>query len=143
MKPIRTYGLTHVALPVKDPQASFRFYEQLLGAKLLGHLEGKEGDDLSGNDWIEFGIPGAHDVIVLQRASKKITGKTGDLEHFGFRLKKRVDPDELAAAVEAAGGTDISSGRFTGGGPYVFARDLDGYAIELWYEDDPSWRKRT
>ncbi len=138
-KPVKTFGLAHVALAVADPQRSFRFYERLLGAKLLGPLAGREGDDLSGEDWIEFGTPGAHDVIVLARAKKTVTGKTGDLEHFGFRLMSEDDPDDLAVVVEAAGGTILDKGHFaTGGAPYVFATDPDGYEIELWFQDDPA-----
>ena len=138
--PVRTYGLAHVALNVADPERSFRFYQLLLGARTLGPLEGRDDDDLSAQDWIEFGIPGAHDVITLRRADGAVTGTTGELEHFGFRLIGSDDPDEVAAAVERAGGTVLGKGRFNNGGPYVFARDPDGYEIELWYETDPQWR---
>ena len=141
--PIKTYGLTHVALPVADPQASFRFYERLLGAKLVDRLAGREADDLSAEDWIEFGIPGAHDVIVLSRAKGEVTGNTGELEHFGFRLQSKDDPETLASAVEAAGGTVLGSGRFKGGEPFCFARDPDGYEIELWFQDEDEWRAES
>jgi catechol 2,3-dioxygenase-like lactoylglutathione lyase family enzyme len=136
---VRTYGLAHVALNVADPQTSFRFYRRLLGARMLAP-EGCDDDDLSGQDWIEFGIPGAHDVITLRRAEGPITGTTGELEHFGFRLVDEDDPDVVAAAVERAGGTVLGKGRFSNGTPFVFARDPDGYEIELWYEPDPQWR---
>jgi catechol 2,3-dioxygenase-like lactoylglutathione lyase family enzyme len=140
-EPIRTYGLTHVALNVASPERAFRFYEQLLGARTLGHLEGRERDDLSGEDVIEFGVPGAHDVIVLRRSSEEVVGLTGDMEHFGFRLVAEEDPDVVAAAVEIAGGRVLDKGRFRNGGPYVFARDPDGYVIEFWHEPDPAWRQ--
>ena len=137
---IPTFGLTHVAIAVSSPERSFRFYEQLLGARLLGDLEGREGEDLSGEDWIEFGTAGAQDVLVLMRADGPVTGDTGQLAHFGFRLQAEVDSEVVAAAVEAAGGTVTSKGRFPGGGPFVFATDPDGYEIELWYETQAEWR---
>lgn len=138
----KTFGLTHVALAVTDPERSFRFYEHLLGAKLLAGLQGREGEDLSDQDVVEFGTPGCYDVIVLTRARDGDTGSTGQLAHFGFRLVERVDPDTLAKRVEAAGGTVVEKGRFRSSGePYVFARDPDGYAVELWFEDDPPWRQ--
>jgi catechol 2,3-dioxygenase-like lactoylglutathione lyase family enzyme len=140
--PVDTYGLTHVAIAVADPQRSFRFYQQLLGAKLLGSLEGCEEDDLSEHDWIEFGTPGAQDVIVLMRATDTVTGETGQLAHFGFRLTNQADPDTVAAAVEHAGGTVKSKGHFPGGGPFVFASDPDGYEIELWFETQAAWRTK-
>ena len=140
-QPVRTYGLAHVALNVADPERSFRFYRRLLGARTLGPLEGRDDDDFSDADWIEFGIPGAHDVITLRRATGPVTGATGELEHFGFRLIDQDDPDQVAAAVERAGGTVLGKGRFSNGAPFVFARDPDGYEIELWYEPDPAWRE--
>jgi catechol 2,3-dioxygenase-like lactoylglutathione lyase family enzyme len=80
-------------------------------------------------------------VIVLIRTEDGLTGSTGQLAHFGFRLVSREDPDTLAERVVDAGGTVLDKGRFrTSGEPYVFARDPDGYEIELWFEEDPSWR---
>jgi catechol 2,3-dioxygenase-like lactoylglutathione lyase family enzyme len=138
---IKTFGLTHVAIAVAQPERSFRFYESLLGAKLLGALEGREGDDLSDQDTIEWGTPDCHDVIVLLRAKDGATGSTGNLAHFGFRLVSREDPATLSERITAAGGTVLGVGRFqTGGEPYAFARDPDGYEIELWFEVDPAWR---
>jgi catechol 2,3-dioxygenase-like lactoylglutathione lyase family enzyme len=138
---IKTFGLTHVAIHVIDPDRSFRFYEALLGAKLLGACEGREGADLSGEDVIEWGTPGSHDVIVLLRSKDGETGNTGNLEHFGFRLVSREEPEDLSKRIADAGGTVLGVGRFkTGGEAYAFARDPDGYEIELWFEDDPAWR---
>lgn len=127
----KTYGLTHIAIAVADPARSFRFYERLLGARAL-QLD--DVRDLEAADVIEFGTPGCHDVVTLRRSQDGSTGKTGDLAHFGFRLVEAGDPDEIAKEVEAAGGTVIEKGRFSSGDPVVFARDPDGYEIELWFE---------
>lgn len=138
--PIETYGLTHVALKVADVDRSFRFYQRLLGASLLGELEGTDDEDLSGRDAIEFGTPGSSDVIVLMRSEEPVTGDTGQLEHIGFRLKSAEDPADVAAAFEEAGGTVGSQGHFPDGEPYVFGRDPDGYIVELWFQDEATWR---
>lgn len=139
---IKTFGLTHVAIAVSDPERSFRFYEQVIGAKLLASLEGREADDLSDQDVVEFGTPGCNDVIVVFRTEDgATTGATGNLKHFGFRLMSEDDPDLIADAVERAGGTVLDKGRFkSSGAPYVFARDPDGYEIEFWFETQPEWR---
>jgi catechol 2,3-dioxygenase-like lactoylglutathione lyase family enzyme len=123
---IETFGLSHVALRVADVERSFRFYRRLLGARLLGNLEGRDDDDLSDRDSIEFGTPGSHDVIVLMRSDEPVTGDTGQLEHIGFRLVAPEDPVAIAAAFEEAGGTVGSQGHFSDGDPYVFGRDPDG-----------------
>ena len=54
--------------------------------------------------------------------------------HFGFRLTDPADIDRAAAAVRKAGGTVVEQGEFVPGEPYLFARDLDGYMVEIWYE---------
>ena len=136
----RTYGLTHVAIAVADPERSFRFYERLLGARVLVP---RDAADLSGRDVIEFGTPGCHDVVTLRRSEDGATGDTGNLAHFGFRLVVAEDPDAVAAEVERAGGTVIESGRFSSGDPVVFARDPDGYEIELWFEPEADWQRTT
>ncbi len=138
---IKTFGLAHVALSVANVERSFRFYRRLLGARLLGDLEGRDDEDLSDRETIEFGTPGCQDVIVLIRSDEPVTGDTGQLEHIGFRLISADDPAAVAAAFEKAGGTVGSHGHFSDGDPYVFGRDPDGYVIELWFQHEASWRR--
>ena len=81
----------------------------------------------------KVGTPGCNDVLTLQRATDGI-GEMGALGHIGFRLQQPESLDALAAAVEAAGGTVEDKGFFTPDEPYVFAKDPDGYVLELWFE---------
>lgn len=77
-----THGLTHLALSVRDPERSLRYYAAL----------------------------------------------------FGFRLTCPVDIDAAVSAIQSAGGTVSSRGEFGPRQPYAFARDPDGYEIEIWFE---------
>jgi len=120
---IRTYGLTHVALAVKDPERSFRFYEAVLGAVAVYRSE----------DFIQAQTPGSRDVLVFERDAAK-AGKTGGVAHFGFRLADPEDIDAAAEAVIAAGGKIRDKGEFVPGEPYIFFFDPDGYEVEIWYE---------
>lgn len=137
MPPVRTWGLTHIALGVRDPARAARFYQDVLGAKVVWRSD----------DFVQLQTPGSRDVIVLEKGGAR-AGKIGGLAHFGFRLKRPADIDAALAAVEGAGGKVTSRGEFVPGEPYLFARDLDGYEFEIWYElptavDPPSRRRRT
>ena len=122
---IRTFGLTHTALPVADMERSLSFYQALLGVEVRSRS----------GDWADVGTPGCHDVISLQQVGPDgARGEMGSLGHIGFRLQEQEDLAALVAAVEAAGGTVVEKGHFTPEEPYVFLKDPDGYNIELWYE---------
>jgi catechol 2,3-dioxygenase-like lactoylglutathione lyase family enzyme len=56
------------------------------------------------------------------------------VQHFGFRLRSARGIAAAARAVAAAGGTVASEGEFVPGEPYLFARDPDGYTVEIWFE---------
>ncbi len=122
-RPVRTHGLTHFAIAVRDPQRSLEFYRAVLGIVPVYQ------DDAS----IQAQTPGSRDVLVFER-NPRAAGKRGGVAHFGFRLTKATDIERARAAIRAAGGTITDTGEFVPGEPYVFFRDPDGYEVEIWYE---------
>ena len=124
--PVRTHGLTHLALDVRDPEASYRFYRTILGSRVTW----RDADS------IEMQTPGRGDYVVLQRAPRS-AGKRGGVSHFGFTLVTPKDIEKAIAAIEEAGGEVTERGFFTRDEPYVFFRDPDGYEVEIWYQPRP------
>ena len=120
---VRTHGLTHVCLSVKDAERSFKFYERLVGAVAVYRKP----------TFIQAQTPGSFDVLVFQQGEARI-GEQGGIAHFGFRL---VDPYDLSCAIDeikAAGGEVVRQGEYCPGEPFVFFKDPDGYQVELWFE---------
>jgi len=120
---IKTFGLTHLALGVNDVNAAFDFYASIFGMVAV----------YRGDGFVQAQTPGARDVLVLEQSNDRHSS-TGGVRHFGFRLSDASDIDRARADVEKAGGTIIEIGEFCPGEPYLFARDLDGYVFEIWYE---------
>jgi catechol 2,3-dioxygenase-like lactoylglutathione lyase family enzyme len=120
---IKTYGLTHLALAVRDVDRAAKFYRQVFGAVEVYKNDG----------FVQLQTPGSRDVLVLEQ-QKKGAGRSGGIAHFGFRLRDPTDIDAAARAVKKAGGRIKEQGEFVPGEPYLFATDPDGYEIEIWYE---------
>ena len=120
---IKSYGLTHIALAVRDPNVSLRFYQRVFGVQEYFR------DDSS----IHTRSPGGRDVITFVR-DISAAGQPGGVMHFGFRLHSASDIDAAVQEVEQAGGRILRRGEFAPGFPFAFASDPDGYEIEIWYE---------
>lgn len=120
---VRTYGLTHLALRVEDVDRAFEFYESVFGMAAVYRDE----------TFLQAQTPGARDVLVFERAQRKV-GQTGGIAHFGFRLTDPADITGVASAIVRAGGSIVEEGEFCPGEPFVFARDRDGYLLEVWFE---------
>ena len=124
--PIRTLGLTHLSLAVRDPQRSLDFYARAFGVR----------EYYRAADEIQVLGPGPHDVIAFARDPAN-AGKAGGIGHFGFRLAAAEDIHAAVDAVLAAGGTLRRRGEFAPGLPFAYVADPDGYEIELWFEPQP------
>ena len=120
---VRTYGLTHAALAVRDVERSLRFYRSVFGAVKV------YGDDT----FLQMQTPGTRDVLVFEKKAKR-AGKSGGVMHLGFRLTNPRDIKRAAREVQRAGGTIREQGEFVPGEPYLYATDPDGYKIEIWFE---------
>jgi catechol 2,3-dioxygenase-like lactoylglutathione lyase family enzyme len=132
---VGTYGLTHIALAVKNAKRSFEFYRKIFGVIKV----------YDQNGWIQAQTPGARDIIVFDESAPR-PGKTGGVAHFGFRLIEPKAIDVAAGLVTEAGGEILDKGEFCPGEPYLFFKDPDGYEVEIAFEIptpvDPKRRKK-
>jgi catechol 2,3-dioxygenase-like lactoylglutathione lyase family enzyme len=120
---IKTCGLTHLHLVVKDLPLSLAFYKNVFGM---------EEKFWAGPDLVFLNTPGSNDLITLHRSDgEQPTGVSGGILHFGFQLEDRADLDDAINQVIAAGGALKKRGEFTPGMPFAHVSDPDGYEIEL------------
>jgi len=120
---IKTAGLTHIHLMVRDLQRSLDFYQTVFGmVEMFSPAPGL----------VFLNTPGAKDAIALHQAEvDQPTGTSGGITHFGFQLSDRADLDKAIDAVVAAGGALKKRGEFAPGLPFAYVSDPDGYEIEL------------
>lgn len=120
---IKTRGLTHIHLVVKDIRRSLDFYKTVFGMQEKFWV----GDSL-----VFLNTPGSNDVIALhQSTDDEPTGASGGILHFGFQLENKAELDDAINQVVAAGGALKKRGEFTPGMPFAYVSDPDGYEIEL------------
>jgi catechol 2,3-dioxygenase-like lactoylglutathione lyase family enzyme len=118
----KTYGLTHIAVSVKDLQRTKTFYQKVFDMEVM----------YDEDDFIQLTTPGCYDILVFEKGNGN-TGSSG-IAHFGFRLQNPNDISFMEKRITDAGGKIIDKGEFVPGSPYIFFKDPDGYTIEIWYE---------
>ena len=121
---IKTRGLTHIHLVVRDLDRSLRFYEDVFG------MEERFRD---GPHMVFLSTPGSEDLITLNQDHNEahLAGVNGGVNHFGFRLTAPSDFDAAVREVEAGGGKLIRRGEHAPGTPFAYVADPDGYVIEF------------
>ena len=120
---IKTCGLTHIHLVVKDLKHSLNFYQTVFGMEIKFW---------AGEGLVFLNTPGSNDLITLhQSEGDQPTGSSGGIRHFGFQLENRADLESAISEVIAAGGALKKRGEFTPGMPFAYVADPDGYEIEL------------
>ena len=119
-----TYGLTHLAIAVRDIKRTLNFYQSVFDMQVMYIKTG----------FLQLTTPGCNDILVFEEKADTIIGNSGSIAHFGFRL---VDPkgiDTIVDRLNKLGATVVDRGEFVKGSPYVFFKDPDGYEVEVWYE---------
>ena len=116
---IKTNDLNHIALKVKGPERTARFYIDLFNMEIT-----RITPEMTFLKTID-----ATDMITLNRSEADITPEQG-MVHFGFI----VEPSQFDAALHTieAKATPIVSGSGTRDqGRYIFISDPDCYTVEL------------
>jgi len=78
---VQTFGLTHIALAVRDAERAFRFYAEVFGVVEVYRDTG----------FLQAQTPGTWDVLVFEERRRPAQG-SGGIAHFGFRLVEPADP---------------------------------------------------
>jgi lactoylglutathione lyase len=121
---VKTAGLTHIHLVVRDMERSLRFYRSVFGMEEQFRV---------GPHMVFLSTPGSQDLITLNQdeAEQGKAGDNGGIAHFGFNVLRGADLGAAVTEVERAGGKVLSRGEHAPGVPFVYVADPDGYVIEL------------
>lgn len=124
MNKTKTYGLTHLAIAVKDLDRTLQFYTRVFDMEIMYREK----------NMIQLTTPGCNDILVFEKTRQDMAGKAAGIAHFGFRLRNANDIEEMYRKTLESGGEIFDKGEFVPGSPYIFFRDPDGYVVEIWYE---------
>jgi catechol 2,3-dioxygenase-like lactoylglutathione lyase family enzyme len=123
-------GLRHIALNVKDPQASKAFYCGCFGMSVVWEPD-------PDNVYLSSGV----DNLALHR--HEVSGP-GALDHVGFIVDSRAEVDRLAEMFRARGVTLAAEPRdHRDGSRSFYCLDPDGLRIQVLFEPTLSQQRLT
>lgn len=137
---IRSKGIFHTHLVVKDIQRSPRFYCGLFG---MGDTGFKDGD------LVFLTTPGSRDLLALNpegsggypggcavevEREHGLGGVQGGASHFGIMLEGREDYDTAIRVAPEFGGRLVSQCEHGGLVAHAYIADPDGYVVEIQYD---------
>ena len=118
---IKTRGLRHININVRDIKRSLEFYRQVFGMR----------ETFRDGELVFLTTPGGDDTITLCPAQPSDPVAGGGVSHFGWTVENKADLDEAAKEIERAGGKILNRGEHAPGHPFLYFSDPDGYVIEL------------
>jgi catechol 2,3-dioxygenase-like lactoylglutathione lyase family enzyme len=136
---IRSKGIFHSHLVVKDIHRSLRFYCGLFGMQDTGFKDG---------DLVFLTTPGSRDLLALNpegtggypggcalevERERGLAGVQGGSSHFGIMLEGREDYETAIAAAPEFGGQLVSQCEHGGIVAHAYIADPDGYVVEIQY----------
>lgn len=122
-------GLTHVALVVRDPEASIAFYARYARMQVVHRRK----DEFSGRQVLWLSDLTRPFVIVLIQA-ERVEGRLDGFAHLGVGCESRAEVDRLCALAREEG--RLGLGPLDSGYPvgyWAFIRDPDGHNLEISY----------
>ena len=120
---MKTLGLRHLALNVRNAQASKKFYEQVFGMHVEWEPDAKSVYMTSGQDNLAL-----HEI-----ADFSLQGRQG-LSHFGFIMPSPATVDEAYQAMLDCQVEIAKTPKQHRDGAYSFyCKDPDGYIIQVLY----------
>jgi catechol 2,3-dioxygenase-like lactoylglutathione lyase family enzyme len=125
----KDHGLTHVALVVRDPEASIAFYARYARMQVVHRRK----DELSGRQVLWLSDLTRPFVIVLIQA-ERVEGRLEGFAHLGVGCESRAEVDRLCALAREEG--RLGLGPLDSGYPvgyWAFIRDPDGHNLEISY----------
>jgi catechol 2,3-dioxygenase-like lactoylglutathione lyase family enzyme len=123
--------LDHVVFPVRDPDATLRFYTEIVGLPLI---EAHSGDDWDGFPWLMmiFGVGGRQELVAVALRGAPAPDYRGvpvDARHYAFAADSEAEIDGWRARLAAAG-VDFWEERH-GEQRSVYFPDPDGIILEV------------
>jgi catechol 2,3-dioxygenase-like lactoylglutathione lyase family enzyme len=114
-------GLRHLALRVRDPQASKRFYCDAFGMRVVWEPD-------PDNVYLSSGT----DNLALHRDA---AAEAGALDHLGFIVDTRAEVDRMAEELRARGVAIVAEPRdHRDGSRSFYCSDPDGLRIQVLFE---------
>jgi len=119
------FGLTHVALSVRDLDASADFYERFAGMQVVHRREGVL--------WLS---DRTRPFVIVLMESENVS-RLGPNAHLGIACKSREDVDQLCALAQVEG-REVQGPQDYGApvGYWTIIRDPDGHSVEFSHGQD-------
>jgi catechol 2,3-dioxygenase-like lactoylglutathione lyase family enzyme len=124
---MKDVGLTHIALPVRDPEASVAFYAKYAHMEVVHRRRGSSGEVL----WIS---DRTRPFVIVLLQVRDVGSPLGPSAHLGVGCESRGRVDELCALARREG---VLAREPQDSGPpvgyWALLRDPDGHTLELAY----------